>query len=130
MTKILLNKLFQIIEITPPDSLSKGLARKILMFELMKPRHFLVFLSLPSGIYFAVKFVIEIITNQLLSTGWLAISNFSPSLEYVASEIYFINAFFPYQTFSFMLVALIALAWSGWTIKKQLNHIVRLKHII
>ena len=96
----------------------------------MKPRHFLVFLSLPSGIYFAVKFVIEIITNQLLSTGWLAISNFSPSLEYVASEIYFINAFFPYQTFSFMLVALIALAWSGWTIKKQLNHIVRLKHII
>ena len=118
------------IETRPDETLSHGLARKILMHELMKPRHFLVFLSLPFGIYFAAKFLMEIMANELLCDGWLGISNFSLSLEYIASEISFINAFFPYQTFSLMLVALLALVWSGRTIKKQLNHILKFNHII
>lgn len=125
-----LKELLALIEAQPSKKLSSGLAWKILRYELLRPRHFLVFLSLPFGIYFATKFVIEIIANELLSTGWLAISNFSLSLDYIANEISFINAFFPYQTFALMLAALVVLVWSGRAAKKQLNHILKLNHII
>ena len=127
---IQIKKLLQQLEITPPNSLAKGLARKILFVELLKPRHLLVFLSLPFGIYFAAKFVMDMINNEVFSASWLAISNFSLSFNYIADEISFINAFFPYQAFSFMMVTLLVLAWSGWTIKKQLNHILKLNHIV
>ncbi len=118
------------IETQPNETLSRGLARKILFVELLKPRHFLVFLSLPFGIYFATKFVMDMINNEVISATWLAISNFSPSFGYIVDEISFINAFFPYQTFSLMLITLAILSWSGWTIKKQLDHILKLNHVV
>lgn len=118
------------IEVQPEENLARGLARKILWYELRQPRHLLLFLSLPFGIYFAIMFVLELITNEVLRASWLAVSNFSFSFDYIAGEISFINAFFPYQTFALMLAALAVLVWSGWAIKKQLNHILKFNHII
>lgn len=130
MTKILLSKLFQMLEIEPRLSLAKGLAWKILFLEMWKPRPMMLLLSLPAGIYFAIRFVAELIINDVHSIIALAVSNFSLSAEYIADQILFINDFFPYQTFLWMMLVGAIFIWSGWSAKKQFNHIIKMNHII
>lgn len=128
---MLLSKLFKMLsEKEPPASLAQGLAWKILFFEMRKPRPLLVFLTLPIGIYFAVRFVGDLLANEIVPATLLAISNFSLSLEYIVDQLLFINDFFPYETFLLTSLATVIVVWGGMSIAKQLNHVLKTKHII
>ena len=127
---MLLTKLFQVLELDPPESLARGLAWKILFLEMRRPRPMLVFLSLPIGIYFAVSFVADLISNSVVEAVALAVSNFSLSLGYITDQILFINDFFPYRTFLLASLMTVIFFWSAISIMKQFNHLLKTKHII